>query len=99
MKTVRMPKALGADAIEGVIGDERAGRPVNAHDLSGLGVGPPMGFEDAGPSCTEITWSKGDADVRHRGLQHVPIAVGEDGEGIARGAQPLQRSRHFGKGA
>ncbi len=40
-------KGLGADAVEGMVGDKQNTGPVLAQDLLGLGIGLPMGLEVA----------------------------------------------------
>src|SRR5512138_735754 len=60
---------FGADAVEGMVGDERDARAVLADDLLGLGVGLPVRLEIARFLHRDHV-VEGEADMRAGRLQH-----------------------------
>jgi hypothetical protein len=90
------PVGLGADAVEGVIGDEEDAGSILAKDLLRFRVRLPVRLE-----VTRLLHRdymvEGKADVGASRLQHVAIAVRQDRELVARMAQPAERRDHIGK--
>ncbi len=84
---------LGADAVEGVVGDEQDAGAVQADDLRGLGVGLPVRLEVAGLLRPRSRDRRESRCAGRRPSSMSRIAVGEDGELVAGAAQLFERRR------
>src|SRR4029450_10742869 len=79
---------LRSDTIEGVVCDEQNVGPFLSEDLGGFGVSLPMRLEIAGLlDRDDVIECK--ADVRPSRLEHVAIAIREDGELVSFGSKLL----------
>ena len=92
----RHAMGLGADAVEGVVGNEQASRAFDADDLLGLGVGLPVRLEMT-RFLDRDDVVEFETDMGFRRLQHVAVAVGQDRQPIPCPAQPFKRGDHIGK--